>query len=339
MLNLSARALLTTRTEFAILKAKKQHREKQMKSIRQLIIIGGGPAGYTAALYAARAGIDVLLIESTAPGGQMGLTDKIDNYPGFNEGIEGFDLAMRMQAGAERFGAETAYDTVLSAELMGEVKAIHTTGGVYYAHSVIIATGASPRRLGAEGEDELISRGVHYCAHCDGGFYRGKRVAVIGGGNSAVADATYLSNLAEGVTLIHRRDALRATKVYEGVLAAKENITLITPYVVKSITRDGANGLLLTLSNTQGGTDMTLTTDGVFISIGREPVAGIFAGELDLTPDGYIAAGEDTKTNIPGVFAAGDVRKKALYQIVTAAADGAVSAHFAEEYLTEKSIL
>ena len=310
-----------------------------MESIRQLIIIGGGPAGYTAALYAARAGIDVLLIESTAPGGQMGLTDKIDNYPGFNEGIEGFDLAMRMQAGAERFGAQTAYATVLSAELTPDVKIIHTTGGVYYAHSVIIATGASPRRLGAEGEDELISRGVPYCAHCDGGFYRGKRVAVIGGGNSAVADATYLSNLAEEVTLIHRRNALRATKVYDRVIRSRKNITLLTPYVTKSITRDGGMGILLTLNDAESGEVKALSVDGVFISIGREPVAGIFANEVDMTPDGYIAAGEDTKTNIPGVFAAGDVRGKALYQIVTATADGAVSAHFAEKYLTEKSIL
>lgn len=310
-----------------------------MENVRQLIIIGGGPAGYTAALYAARAGIDVMLIESTAPGGQMGLTDVIDNYPGFNDGVEGFDLSMRMQAGAERFGAKTVYATVTECELKSDIKTIHTTGGVYYAHSVIIATGASPRRLGAVGEDELISRGVHYCAHCDGGFYRGKRVAVIGGGNSAVADATYLSNLASEVILIHRRDTLRATKVYESVLRERKNIRLMTPYVLESITRGGGGELLLTLHRTDTELSEPLCVDGVFISIGREPVASIFAGELDMTPDGYIAAGEDTKTNIPGVFAAGDVRKKALYQIVTATADGAVSAHFAEEYLSLNSIL
>lgn len=310
-----------------------------MENVRQLIIIGGGPAGYTAALYAARAGIDVMLIESTAPGGQMGLTDVIDNYPGFNDGVEGFDLSMRMQAGAERFGAETVYATVTECELKSDIKTIRTTGGVYYAHSVIIATGASPRRLGAVGEDELISRGVHYCAHCDGGFYRGKRVAVIGGGNSAVADATYLSNLAKEVILIHRRDTLRATKVYESVLRERKNIRLMTPYVLESITRGGGNELLLTLHRTDTELSESLAVDGVFISIGREPVTSIFAGEVDMTPDGYIAAGEDTKTNIPGVFAAGDVRKKALYQIVTATADGAVSAHFAEEYLSLNSIL
>ena len=195
-----------------------------MDRIYDMIIVGGGPGGYTAALYAARAGLDVLIIERLSAGGQMNLTGIIDNYPGFPEGIEGFMLSMNMQQQAERFGAKTKYAEVLKLELDADVKSVQTNEGNYLAKTVVISTGANPRQLGVARENEMIGRGVAYCAHCDGGFYRGKTVIVAGGGNSAVAEALYLSRIAKEVILIHRRDSLRATQIYHKPLMEAENV-------------------------------------------------------------------------------------------------------------------
>ncbi len=302
-----------------------------MEKIHDLIIIGGGPAGYTAALYGARAGLDTLVIEKMTIGGQMTETGDIDNYPGFNEGIDGISLGMKMQAGAEKFGAVTIYDEVCAVSLSGEVKKISTAySGELCARAVIIATGAGPRRLGLDGEDKLVGQGIHYCAHCEGRFYKGKTVAVIGGGNTAVGDALYLANLCERVYLIHRRDAFRAGKILSDALSSKENISLVMNAVPTEIITDGGFGITV---KKRDGEEEKISCDGIFVSIGREPSTSLFAGEIQLDEAGYVVAGEDTKTSIPGVFAAGDVRTKELRQVITAASDGATAAHMAGEYL------
>ena len=304
-----------------------------MKHIYDMIIIGGGPAGYTAALYASRAGLDTLIIEKMSVGGQMALTDIIDNYPGFNEGIDGFSLGMQMQAGAERFGAKTEYGEVLSVDLIPEIKKIVTDSGEYFSRTVVIATGAGPRALGIENEEKLIGRGVHYCAHCDGRFYKNKTVMVVGGGNSAVSDALYLSRLVKKVYLVHRRDTLRATKIYHGPLMKAENVEFLWDSAVSELLADGRlNGVKV--KNLKTGEEREISVDGLFVSIGRKPVTELFGNTLALDEAGYIIADETTKTNLSGVYAVGDVRTKALRQVITAAADGAVAAHFAEEYLS-----
>lgn len=304
-----------------------------MSKIYDMIIIGGGPAGYTAALYGARAGLDTVIIEKMTIGGQMTETGDIDNYPGFDQGIDGITLGMKMQAGAEKFGANTVYDEVSAVNLSGEVKKITTAySGELESRAVIIATGASPRRLGLSGEENLIGQGIHYCAHCDGRFYKGKTVAVIGGGNTAVGDALYLANLCERVYLIHRRDSFRAGKILTDALSAKENISLVLNSVPSEIITDGSFGLVV---KNRSGEEQKILCDGIFVSIGREPSTALFADQLQLNESGYIVAGEDTKTSLPGVFAAGDVRTKELRQVITAASDGAVAAHMAGEYLAE----
>ena len=298
-----------------------------------MLVIGGGPAGYTAALYGARAGLDTLVLERMSIGGQMTLTDVIDNYPGFDQGVDGITLGMQMQNGAERFGAKTEYAEVIGVELEGKVKKIFTTSGEFCSKTVVIATGANPRELGLDGEEDLIGRGLHYCAHCDGRFYRGKTVAVVGGGNSAVSDALYLSNLAKQVYLIHRRDTLRATGVYHKPLQEAENITFAWNSRVTDFRMADGKICGAILQDTLSGETRELTVDGVFVSIGRKPATELFRGVLELDENGYIVADETTKTNLPGVFAVGDVRQKVLRQVVTAVGDGAVAAHFAEEYL------
>ena len=303
-----------------------------MSKIYDIVILGGGPAGYTAALYGARAGLSVLLIEKMTIGGQMTETGDIDNYPGFDQGIDGITLGMKMQAGAEKFGANTVYDEVSAVNLSGEVKKITTAySGELESRAVIIATGASPRRLGLSGEENLIGQGIHYCAHCDGRFYKGKTVAVIGGGNTAVGDALYLANLCERVYLIHRRDSFRAGKILTDAISAKENISLVLNAVPTEIITDGGFGIAV---KKRDGEEEKISCDGIFVSIGREPSKSLFAGEIQLDESGYVVAGEDTKTSIPGVFAAGDVRTKELRQVITAASDGATAAHMAGEYLT-----
>lgn len=305
-----------------------------MEHIYDVIIIGGGPGGYTAALYGARAGLDVLVLEKLSAGGQMALTSQIDNYPGFEEGVDGFTLAEKMQAGAERFGAKTELAEVYSVDLKDKIKKVDTSEGTFYGKTVVISTGASPRELGIEKEQSLVGRGVNYCAACDGMFYRGKTVVVVGGGNSAAADAMLLSRVCEKVIVVHRRDTLRATKIYHEPLMQAENVAFQWDSVVTELLyEDGFKGVRL--RNVKTGEETEIACDGIFISVGRKPVTEFLEGQVELDKGGYIAADESTRTNIPGVFAVGDVRTKVLRQVVTAVADGAVASHYIDEYLAE----
>ncbi len=304
-----------------------------MEYIYDMIIIGGGPAGYTAALYAARAGLDVLIIERISAGGQMTLTGDIDNYPGFPEGIDGFALGMNMQQGAERFGAKTQYAEVVDIDFSDKIKIVTTDSGKFHSKTVVIATGANPKKLGITGEEELTGKGVHYCAHCDGRFYKDKTVLVVGGGNSAAADALYLSRLAKKVYLVHRRDRLRATKIYHEPLMKAENVEFLwDSSVYEFIAKERVTGAKI--KNLKTEDIHIIDCDGIFISIGRKPATEFLENKIELDDYGYVVADESTKTKIEGVYAVGDVRTKALRQVVTAVADGAVAVHFAEEYLT-----
>lgn len=296
--------------------------------IYDMLVIGGGPGGYTAALYAAREGLSVLVLEKLSAGGQMALTNQVDNYPGFPEGIDGFELAELMQQQAEKFGAKTELAEVYSLALDKDVKEVSTSEGVFYGRTVAIATGANPRKLGVPGEEQ---RNVHYCAACDGMAYKGKTVLVIGGGDSAVAEALTLSRIAKQVYLVHRRKELRAAKVYEKPLQETDNISFVWDSAVTEITRSGAK-----IRNLQSNEDSLLQGDGVFISIGREPATALVKGQLELDEAGYLLAGDSTQTSLPGVYAVGDVRTKRLRQIVTAVADGAMAAHSAGEYLSRR---
>lgn len=304
-----------------------------MNTIYDMIIIGGGPGGYTAALYAARSGLRTLVLERLSAGGQMALTTQIDNYPGYPEGIDGFSLGEKMLAGAERFGAKTELADVTGVELSSDPKIIHTSEGTFYAKTVVLATGANPRNLGVSEEQELIGRGVNYCAHCDGMFYRGKTVVVVGGGNSAAADALLLSRICKKVILVHRRDTLRATKIYHEPLMKAENVEFRWNSTVTQLLH-GEKVTGIKIQDVHTGEETGIPCDGVFVSIGRKPASELVSGQLELDAGGYVIAGESTETNIPGVYAVGDVRTKVLRQIVTAVADGAMAAHMAEEYLS-----
>lgn len=300
--------------------------------VYDMVVVGGGPGGYTAALYAARAGLDTLVLEKLSAGGQMALTHQIDNYPGFEDGVDGFSLGENMQRQAERFGAKSEYAEVTRLDLAASPKALETSEGVFYGRTVVLAPGAVPRELGVAQEAELTGRGIAYCAACDGMFYKGLTVAVVGGGNSAAADALLLSRIAKKVILVHRRDTLRATKIYHQPLLDKENVEFRWNSTVTELLYGGKlTGVRL--KNVLTGEESTLDCDGVFISIGRKPVTGLVKSQLELDPGGYIIADETTRTSIPGVYAVGDVRAKPLRQVVTAVADGAVAVHMAEEYL------
>ena len=295
-----------------------------MERIFDMIVVGGGPAGYAAALYAARAGLSVAVLEKLSAGGQMALTDSIDNYPGFDEGVDGFSLGEKMQMGAERFGAVTELAEVYSMDLKAEPKVLETSEGTFHGRTVVIATGAGPRELGIPGEQNR----AHYCAACDGMRYRGKTVAVIGGGNSAVGDALQLARIAKKVYVIHRRDSLRAEKIHQDSLLSAENVEILWNSAPVEVSESG-----VLIEDVRTGEKTLVECDGIFVSIGRKPATALVAGQLELDKAGYIVADETTKTNIPGVFAAGDVRTKALRQVVTAVADGAMAVHFAQEYL------
>ena len=302
--------------------------------IYDMIIIGGGPAGYTAALYAARAGLCALVLERLAPGGQMALTHQIDNYPGFSDGIDGFTLAENMKNQAERFGVQTKLAEVKELNLLENPKVVKTANESYLAKTVVLAMGANPRELGAQNETELVGRGVSYCAACDGMFYRGKTVAVVGGGDTAAVDALLLSRVAKKVVIIHRRDTLRATKIYHEPLLKAENVEFCWDSVVTELLHDEKiSGVRL--RNVKTGDFSEIAVDGVFVSVGRKPATELLQGQIELDESGYVIAGENTKTNIDGVFAVGDIRTKSLRQVVTAVADGAVAVHSAEEYLSK----
>lgn len=299
----------------------------------QVLIIGGGPAGYSAAMYAARAGLTTLLLEKMSIGGQMALTDMIENYPGMPQGMDGFSLGQAMKEGADLAGAKTLLSEVLTVEPEGKVKTVVTDSGTFTADTLILATGTHHRPLGLKEEEALVGRGVHYCATCDAMFYRGKTVVVVGGGNSAVAAARVLSRLSKKVILVHRRDSLRAGKAEQAALP--ETVEFRMNSRVTQLLHEGRlKGVIL--ENIRTGEVEELPCDGVFVSIGQSPNTELLQGKIQLDESGFVMAGEDTLTNIPGVFAAGDLRTKPLRQVVTAAADGAVAAQAAESYLTHR---
>ncbi len=302
------------------------------RPVYDMVIIGGGPGGYTAALYAARAGLKTIVLEKLSAGGQMALTPQLDNYPGFEDGIDGFVLAEKMQRQAEKFGAETAYGEVTAVRLHESPKVIASSEGTFYGKTVVIATGADPRELGLPGERELIGRGIAYCAACDGMAYQGKTVVVVGGGNSAAADALLLSRIAGEVILVHRRDTLRADRIYHEPLFSSENIRFFwNSEVIGLLSGESLTGIRL--RDSQTGEETTLPCDGVFVSVGRKPASELVKGQLELDPGGYILADESTAASIPGVYAVGDVRTKSTRQVVTALADGAAAVHMASESL------
>lgn len=303
-------------------------------TLYDILIIGGGPAGYTAALYGARSGFRTAVLEKLSPGGQMATTSDVENYPGFPGVVDGFELGEKMQQGAEQAGAETVYAEVTKVDLKADPKVVETSEGTFLGRTVIIATGAHPRKLGLPQEENLVNRGISYCATCDGSFYKGKTVVVNGGGNTAVGDALYLAKLAKKVYLVHRRDTLRATPIYLQRLKDAQ-VEIIWNSVISGLEAD-KKLTAVDVKNVKTGEVTKVPADGLFVAIGQLPENSLVAGQVETDKAGYIVAGEDTKTSVPGVFAIGDVRTKQVRQIITAAADGAVAVHYAEEYLNEK---
>ncbi len=307
-----------------------------MAETLDLVIIGGGPAGLTAYLYAARARLNCVLVEKLSPGGQVLVTDLVENYPGFPEPLSGFELMDRFLAQVKKLGLQTINGEVVRLETEGDLKKIvFSDGRVLESRAVIIATGARPNRLGVPGEKELTGKGVSYCATCDGPFFRDQEVAVVGGGNTAVQEAIFLTRFAKRVYLIHRRDQLRAQKILQERALANEKITIFWNRVVEEILgQDQVEGVRL--RNVKTGEEETLKVQGVFIFVGISPQSEFVKGLLPLDEKGFIITDCEMRTEVPGVFAAGDVRSKACRQIVTAAGDGATAAYMAEHYLTQK---
>ncbi len=309
-----------------------------MAEHRQLVILGGGPAGLTAGLYASRAKLDCVMLEKGMPGGQVMVTDWIDNYPGFPEGLSGFDLCEKMTAQAKRFGLEIRSGVeVTGVDLESEPrKLILAAGGEISCDSLIIATGARPNTLGVPGEKELTGRGVSYCATCDGPFFRDQEIAVIGGGNTAVQEAVYLTKFAKKVNLIHRRDELRATRIVQEQAMANPGINIIWDTVVQEIKSDDSGVSGLVLENVKSGAKSELTLSGVFVLIGTIPNNEMLPDCIELV-DGFINTDAEMRTNIPGVMAAGDIRNKEVRQVINGAGEGAVAEMAAEHYLSRRA--
>lgn len=303
--------------------------------MQDLLIVGAGPAGLSAAIYAARAGMSFTILEQMAPGGQAATTHHIENYPGFADGIGGVDLAMAMQAQAQNLGAVFAYEPVEKMELTGREKKIITAQNTYTARAVILAMGAQPRTLGLPGEEALRGRGVSYCATCDGFFFKGKRTVIIGGGDTALQDAQYLSNLCENVTILHRRNEFRAAKRLQDKARGLSNVTMMTPYVPVSIQQKEGMVSGLIAEHVETKEQKRIDCDGIFIAAGYLPQNEMVKGQVTLAEAGYIQTDARKKTNLPGVYAIGDISTTPLRQVVTACADGAVAVASAEQYLSE----
>lgn len=300
--------------------------------MKDLIIIGSGPAGLAAAVYAGRAQLDTMLIEKTFHGGQMLNTNEVENYPGFV--TTGPELSMQMYEHAKQFGVEPTVEEVTKIEVDGKVKKVVTTSTTYEAKAVILAMGAKPRQLGLSNEESLWGRGISYCAICDGGFFRDRVVAIVGGGDTAVEDALYMSRIAKKVYLIHRRDELRAAKILQTKLFEAPNVEILWDTVIDELIAEDTLKALKVRNIKNGAVD-EIEVAATFIAIGTTPITDLVKGVVELDTNGYIIAGEDCATNVPGVFAAGDLRKKKLRQIITAAADGAVAVYEAEKYALE----
>lgn len=301
-----------------------------------VVIIGGGPAGLTAAIYAARSRLDTLMIEKMSPGGQVLVTDRVDNYPGFPEGITGFELVDRMAAQARRFGVSemTAEVTGVEPAEDGLVSVSVSSGGPVLARGVIIATGASHRKLGVPGEEEYAGRGVSYCATCDGPFFRDQEVAVVGGGDSAVQEAIFLTKFASKVYLIHRRDQLRAVKILQEKAFSNPKIEFVWDSVVEEVLGDDSGVTGVRVANVRDGSSSILAVTGLFVFIGMVPNTGFLKGVVEMDQRGFILADEWMRTSMTGVYAAGDCRAKPLLQIVTAVSDGATAAFAIEHALS-----
>lgn len=306
----------------------------------RMLILGSGPAGLSAAIYGARAGLGPIVVQGLQPGGQLTITTDVENYPGFRDVIQGPWLMQEMQAQAEHVGTRMMWDTIVSVDLSGpKFTAVGDGGDVYEGDTLVIATGAQAKWLGVPGEQDLSGKGVSACATCDGFFYRGKKVAVIGGGNTAVEEALYLTNHSDDVTLIHRRDSLRAEKILQDRLFAHPKITVLWNQRVESFVADPDSGQLigLDLIDTQTGQESRFATDGAFVAIGHAPATELFKGQLEMDESGYLLVEPGTpKTAIPGVFACGDVMDHVYRQAVTAAGTGCMAALDAERYLAER---
>ncbi|SHG10227.1 thioredoxin reductase (NADPH) [Bittarella massiliensis (ex Durand et al. 2017)] len=296
-----------------------------------IVIIGAGAAGMTAAVYAARGGNSAIVLEQNVHGGQIVNTGEVENYPAILS-ISGVEFAGNLYEQATSHGADIRYEKVTGFDFSGPVKVVETDEGRYECKAVILANGVVKRKLGVPGEEKFQGRGVSYCATCDGGFFRGKKTAVVGGGNTALEDALFLANLCEEVTLIHRRDEFRGDAHNVKAVLARENIRILYDTVPLEVLGDQqVTGLKV--QNKKTGEESELAVDGVFVAVGQIPQNELFRGAVEMDESGFVAAGEDTKTNIPGVFAAGDTRQKLVRQLVTAAADGAVAAVMAGSYI------
>lgn len=302
----------------------------------QLIIVGGGPAGYTAALYAARANLEPLVIEGFQWGGQLMITSDVENFPGYPDGVLGPAMMTDLRRQAERFGARFVSDDVTRVDFSSHPLKVFVEQHEYSADAVIVATGASARQLGLPSEQRLQGRGVSYCATCDGAFFRDKKIVVVGGGDSAMEEALFLTRFGSDVTIVHRRDEFRASQVMLDRARRHEKIRFLTPYAVSEVVGDGAVSSL-TLENLADGESLTVACDGLFVAIGHDPNTSLFRGILDQDEGGYlITLPGSTKTNVPGVFAAGDVQDHTYRQAVTAAGSGCMAALDAERYLSER---
>jgi len=302
--------------------------------MRNVIIIGSGPAGLTAAIYAARANLEPLVIAGMERGGQITLTDDLENYPGFPDGVKGFELYQTLEKQAERFGAEMLYDVVTEVDLSGDIKKIKTADKEFEAKVVIVATGSTPKKLQAPGEIEFIGKGVSYCATCDGFFFSGKHVAVIGGGNSALDEGLFLTRFAEKVTIIHRRDRLRADAILQQRAMKHEKIDFIWDAVVEEVVGD-QSVTSLKLKNVKSGEVSDYPIDGVFVFIGHYPNVDLFEGKLELDETNYIVTDNRTRTNVKGVFACGDVQDNIYRQAITAAGTGCQAAMESEKFIAD----
>jgi len=300
-----------------------------------VVIIGGGPAGMTAGLYASRARLKTLMLEKMIMGGQMMTTTLVENWPGFPGGIEGPELMMRFQEHCVEFGLETGYGAVDKIINNGDTKTLIVDGKEITCKAVIIATGVVARKLGVEGEEALVGKGVSYCATCDGAFFRDVPIAVIGGGDTAAEEALYLTRFASKVILVHRRDQLRATKILQDRIMANEKIEMAWCSVVEGLKSDNSGLTGAVLRDMKTGEARTIQIQGMFVAVGVTPTTGFVANLLELNEDGYIKSGEDTLTSIPGIYAAGDCRTTVLKQVSTAVGDGAVAAVMAEKYIDE----
>lgn len=298
------------------------------------IIIGGGPAGLTAGLYTSRARLNTLLIENALFGGQMTTTELIENYPGFPQGISGDELSRFMEEQAKRFGMETVVEEVIKVSLEGNIKVVETDDAIYRGKTVIVCTGTEYRKLGVPGEKEFAGRGVSYCATCDGAFFKDSQIVVVGGGDSALTEALFLTKFAKELTLIHRREALRGTKIYQERAFANPKIKFLWNSIVQEIKGDSVVRSII-VKNVKTGKSEEFPTDGVFLFVGLVPRTHFLKGFLQMDEGGYLLTNEDCQTSARGIFAAGDCRKRLLRQIATAVGDGATAAFAAEKYLEE----